>query len=431
MSEQIIKALKRKIDDVHGELDVEARRNVIKEELQLYVLDFIYHHHKYSKWIMYGGSALRIIHGLDRMSVDLDFEVSHAITEKFLNELENEIKKYFKDNYGAEDNFLTVKTVTKRGLILKFDIGKELSLNHPSRQVHVKIDLNHFVALKTIHENRLISRNQLSFVILVYNMSTLMASKIAAIFLRETRGIDKNIYCYKGRDIYDLLWYMSKKIVPDFDYINAKMAKRNKKALDIKTLFNKLTIDLLNYKKMEDCLKADLSYLFEDPLKFEIWLKNWRKDYLRLLDDYKIRTVTELDCIEVHCNLMSDNLYFTYMYKTKEEQLIRIVYVINEDWIESRNNDLPIKEKKKIKDKIEFTSDRKTNHPLSKEKLIKYATLFYEKTESYFKKTNHIMLGDIITTKIIRMTTDNLNPKEQVVLNKSTLLSCELDDLLK
>ena len=32
---------------------------------------------------MYGGSALRIIHGLDRMSVDLDFEISDTITEKF------------------------------------------------------------------------------------------------------------------------------------------------------------------------------------------------------------------------------------------------------------------------------------------------------------------------------------------------------------
>ena len=29
------------------------------------------------------------------------------------------------------------------------------------------------------------------------------------------------------------------------------------------------------------------------------------------------------------------------------------------------------------------------------------------------------MLGDIITTKIIRMTADNLNQKEQIVLNKS------------
>ncbi|MBU0648730.1 hypothetical protein KJ969_01310 [Patescibacteria group bacterium] len=36
-----------------------------------------------------------------------------------------------------------------------------------------------------------------------------------------------------------------------------------------------------------------------------------------------------------------------------------------------------------------------------------------------------------IATKLIRMTADKLNPKEQIILNKSALLSCELDDLLK
>jgi hypothetical protein len=41
------------------------------------------------------------------------------------------------------------------------------------------------------------------------------------------------------------------------------------------------------------------------------------------------------------------------------------------------------------------------------------------------------MIGEIINTKLIRMTADNLNQKEQIVLNKSALISCELDDLLK
>ncbi len=32
---------------------------------------------------------------------------------------------------------------------------------------------------------------------------------------------------------------------------------------------------------------------------------------------------------------------------------------------------------------------------------------------------------------VSRLTADNLNQEEQIVLNKSALLSCELDDLLK
>jgi hypothetical protein len=65
------------------------------------------------------------------------------------------------------------------------------------------------------------------------------------------------------------------------------------------------------------------------------------------------------------------------------------------------------------------------------DKLKQYTTLFYEKTEAYFKKTKKIMFGDSIITKVVRMTADNLNYKEQIVLTKNALLSCELDDLLK
>src|SRR3972149_11867303 len=191
MSEQILTTLKRKLDDLvaYGELDAETRRNALKEELQFYALNFIYHHPEYSKWIMYGGSALRIIHGLDRMSVDLDFEVSHAVTEKFLEELKKEVEGYFVNTYGVDTDFLTIKITTGRGLLLKFHVGKELSLGHSSNRVHVKIDLNYFVVPKTVSERRPINRDQLSFVILAYNMSALMASKIAAIFLRGTRGV--------------------------------------------------------------------------------------------------------------------------------------------------------------------------------------------------------------------------------------------------
>ena len=227
MSEQILTTLKRKLDDLaaYGELDAETRRNALKEELQFYVLNFIYHHPEYSKWIMYGGSALRVCHGLERMSVDLDFEVAHSISEKFLEKLKKEIEKYFINTYGTDPKFLTIKITTGRGLLLKFHIGEELSIGHPSKQVHVKIDFNHFTAPKTVTERRPINQDQLSFVITTYNMSALMASKIAAIFLRRTRGVGEKVYEEKGRDIYDLLWYMTKKVVPDFDYLIATTAK--------------------------------------------------------------------------------------------------------------------------------------------------------------------------------------------------------------
>ena len=427
MSEQISTILKRKLDDLaaYGGLDAETRRNALKEELQLYVLNFIYHHPEYNSWIMYGGSSLRIIHGLDRMSVDLDFEISHAVTEKFLEGLKKEIEDHFTNTYGAGSDFLTIKITTGRGLLLEFHVGEELSFGHPSKQVHIKIDLNHFVAPKTVHERRPINQDQLSFVIVTYNMSALMASKIAAIFLRGTRGVGEATYEEKGRDIYDLLWYMNKKVVPDFDYLVAK-------EIDIKdprVLFDKLTLQM--NKVNDENLKQDLIPLFTNRPFIENWLKNWRESYLRLFDAYKIRTITELEHVRVHHDLLPDIFYFIYSYKTEDGGSARVVYALSDYWIMFREGDLSIKEDEKLSDMIEFTSSGSTSRPPSQEKLKLYATLFHQKTEKYFKKTNKVMLGDSIATKVIRMTADNLNQKEQIVLNKSTLLSCELDDLLK
>ena len=110
---------------------------------------------------------------------------------------------------------------------------------------------------------------------------------------------------------------------------------------------------------------------------------------------------------------------------------MRFSYSISDYWIGFPEGDLSISVDDKIKKLVEFYSNGVTPKSASENKLMQYATLFNQKTENYLKKTNRIMLGDTITAKLIRMTAKNLNQKEQLVLNKSVLLSCELGDLLK
>src|SRR3990167_4998396 len=389
MSEQILTILKRKLDDlaVYGGIDAETRRNALKEELQFYVLNFIYHHPEYGKWIMYGGSALRIIHGLDRMSVDLDFEISYAITEKFLEELKKEIESRFANTYGTSADFLTVKITNGRGLSLKFNVGEELILGHPSKQVHVKIDLNHFVAPKTTTERRPINHDQLSFVIFTYNMSALMASKLAAIFLRGTRGVGEATYEEKGRDIYDLLWYMGKKMVPDFDYLVAK-------GLDMKdprALFDKLTVQV--NKVSDKNLEQDLEPLFVDKTYIRNWLKNWRESYLRLLDEYKIHTVTALQEILIKEDFSTDNFSFTYTYDTMEKDIVKVVYTVTYEWIKFQKP-LGVDTRDDLMGLVRVESRTELN-----DQIKQFMALFFGKNASYFKKVNNIMLCDAITTK--------------------------------
>jgi len=431
MIEQIIAILKRKLDDFaqHDGVGVETLRNALKEELQFYVLNFIYHHPEYNKWIMYGGSALRIIHGLDRMSVDLDFEVSEKVTKDFLNKLKKEIEDHFSRTYSAHSSFMAVKIVTGRGLLLKFNVGTALNLGHPSNQVHVKVDLNHFIVPKMVTERYPVNRDQLSFVILTYNMSALMASKVAAIFLRGTRGVGKAFYEEKGRDIYDLLWYMKNKVVPDLDYL---MAKNVKEAKDLRTLLDKLTVKMNAVSNTN--LKQDLLPLFINHTYIENWLTNWRESYLRLVDEYKICTVTVLENIQVYQNFSNGNFSFTFTYNTEEKKTCWIQYEMVEYWIEDCERDFPpIKINGNISRIIQFKSDGESIRSSYHDRLKRYAALFYQKNEKYLRKINHIMLSRnrSITTKLIRSTTKRLNQNEQIVLNKSALLSCELEDLLK
>ena len=428
INNQIVLVLKEKIDSLValGRTDAETLRNVLKEELQYYILNFIYHHAEYANWIMYGGSALRICHNLDRMSVDLDFEIDHKINDIFLDGLKKEIENYFTNTYGLDSEVLTIKTTTDRGLRLCFQIGDLVGLDIHSKQVIVKIDLNNFIAPKIVTERIPINRNQMSFVIKTYNMSSLMASKIAAILLRGKRGgLGGVIYEEKGRDIYDLLWYMTKKAIPDLDYLNAKGIEIK----DLRSLFAKLTLQMnkVNNKNLKD----DLTPLFVDATYIENWLKNWLESYFRLLEDYKINMVTTLNSITISQDFSTENFNFNYQYNTENMLFVDVTCALSDYWIDFRDGDMSILGNNKISDMVKFTSNISGKPAPQQKKLKQYATLFYQKIEKYLEKSNHIILGDSIVTKVVRMTANNLNQKEQIVLDKSTLLSCELEDLLK
>lgn len=432
MNNQLLIMLNNKLDDLiaSGVKDADVLRSALKEELQYYVLNFIYRHPVYSSWIMYGGSALRICHDLDRMSVDLDFEINNSVTEDFLNSLKKELENYFFSVYNFNSEIFSITLKNNRGLLLKFIIGDNLTVKHPSKQVHIKIDLNYFTASKTVYEKIPVSRNQLSFVINTYNMSALMASKITAIFLRGERGIGKDIYEEKGRDIYDILWYMEQKTIPDLDYLKVKGIDIS----DLRTLFNKLTIKMssVNNKNLED----DLAPLFLNRNYIGNWLKNWRDRYFLLLNSYNISSISTLREIIIREDLMADIFSFTFAYNTNEGKIFRIVYGTSDYWIIFKEGDLSLnmRDEDNLDNYIDINNIRFASTiegGKEKDKLLQYASVFYKKNENYFKKTKNIVFGDKIITKVIRMDANEFNQKEQIILNKSALISCELEDLFK
>jgi predicted nucleotidyltransferase component of viral defense system len=98
------------------------RRNVLKNYLQILVLDFIYADRKYSQLIFYGGSCLAHCYRQPRLSEDLDFVDLKKEIE--IPKLAKDLEIYFKKNTDLE-----VKVVPQKFRVyLKFPLLRELGL---------------------------------------------------------------------------------------------------------------------------------------------------------------------------------------------------------------------------------------------------------------------------------------------------------------
>jgi len=420
MENTLINNLSSRIKELQslGVTGERIQRNVLKEELHYYVLNFIYNHPEYSKWTMYGGSVLRICHGLNRMSVDLDFEVEKMPD---LKKLGNELIEYFKKNYEID---LEAKITREKGIILKLSIAKELGIGQSSSKIHVKIDLEKSCVKNVAFAKIPVNKGQFSFVVKTYNMGGLMASKIAAVFGRSERGFGDVVVDYKPQDIYDLIWYMGQepKVLPDLDYLRDKGLDYP----DVYEMFNDLTAKKIG--RLDDSiLKKELPNFFENQNYIVDWLKNWRIGYFKLKDDYKMRKVKKLINIRVWNAFETGNLVFDYTYEADDSGLFRVRYRISDYWFTFREGDINISIDKNI---INLVEEKPDFRGATVDRLNKYITLFAEKTEKHFHKANRVVFGKSIITRVIRMTGDNLS-QDQIVLDKSALKSCELGDLMK
>lgn len=211
--------LKNLVDNSGSVSDV-FKRNILKEYLQILVLDFIYSHPKYSELCFYGGSSLKHCFGLPRLSEDLDFvDLKNSIN---LDLLARDLEKYFKKNTDLNVVVLTQKF----RIYLKFPILNELKL--------AKIDESDLLFLKVeifsgfdfckkykIELAPLFKFNK-SILVKTFDLPTLMSTKIRAILYRKWEKTDKSgnvLIKVKGRDYFDLMWYLEKGIKPNIKCI--------------------------------------------------------------------------------------------------------------------------------------------------------------------------------------------------------------------
>lgn len=246
------------------------KRNLVKKYLQILVLDFIYSHKKYSQLVFYGGSCLSHCFGLPRLSEDLDFVDSKKTTD--LKKLADDLEIFFRKNTD-----LDLKTSHQKFRIyLKFPILWELGLNEKNEtnllilKVEVFSEFDFCKNYKT--EIIPLFRFNKSILIRTFDLPTLMATKLRAILYRKWEKTNKKGRAFikaKGRDYFDLMWYLNKEIKPNMKCIELK----NKKELKGKLLN---LVDRVDPKSIQ----FDLEPLIEN----KNFIKNLSKNIKKILN---------------------------------------------------------------------------------------------------------------------------------------------------
>lgn len=203
--------------------------NLLKEKLQDYILHFVYTHEEFSDLVFTGGTCLRKIYGLNRLSVDLDFDTKN---ENFSHDFfAKRLEEWFEKSYQAK----TVSAVRRKetvkvkvaGALEAFPgIGKEV--------VFVSVDISPLRFQHYGTEKNMVSTPEFSFFTNNFDLPTMFANKICAFLKREFYFGDEQKISFKARDVYDLFWLFQRskqggyRLKPNFERLFEELKTRNR-----------------------------------------------------------------------------------------------------------------------------------------------------------------------------------------------------------
>ena len=195
--------LKQQIEKIQ---DTNLARCIVREYLQARTLECLQENGAFVNWAFVGGTALRFLYSMPRFSEDLDFSITETSAEDNFEELMKKVKNRFL----AEDYEVTVKAKTARTVraaFIKFPgLLYDLGLSPLSSEVisiKVEIDSNPPAGAKL--ETSIVRKHCL-LNLQHYDKSSLLAGKLHALTTRKYT---------KGRDVYDLMWYLSDRTWPE------------------------------------------------------------------------------------------------------------------------------------------------------------------------------------------------------------------------
>jgi predicted nucleotidyltransferase component of viral defense system len=284
-----------KIEQMLGRYElysVHDHENALKEIIQEIILLGLWRSRFYEKAVFYGGSALRILHKLDRFSEDLDFSLIQPETafdiRKYLGAVKSELELWgFEVSFEHKKKHRPIESAVIKAntLIHLLKIDPRLKTHKNAvMKIKLEIDLEPAIGFTSDVKYHL---HPIPFTIKTMTLPGLFAGKLHALLCRTART---NI---KGRDWYDLIWFVKNNIPCNLHYLKSKMAQTGH--IDLTAVLDKNKLIELMSEKIKE---TDFSLARRDV---EPFIKNVRqKDELELwsdvfFNDYLIHEISVLE----------------------------------------------------------------------------------------------------------------------------------------
>lgn len=260
------------------------KKNAMKEAMQEIVLCGLSRGGFFKEAAFYGGTALRIFHGLDRFSEDLDFSLISSNENFDLKEyfpvLEKEVKAYglnvtISEKKKTKDSQILsafLKGNTKEHMLVFYpdDVkGVNVAANELVK-IKFEVDINPPAEATYEHKYRLLP---VPYEVRLYDIPSLFAGKIHAVLCRNWQQR------VKGRDLYDYIFYLTRKAEVNQKHLRERLLqtghiKENDACSldDIKQMLYK-RFDAIDYKQA----KEDAEAFIRETSVLDIWSADFFK----------------------------------------------------------------------------------------------------------------------------------------------------------
>ncbi len=254
-------------------------RSLLKETLQDDVLNFVYNDAHYKTLVFTGGTCLRKIYGLPRLSEDLDFNFSSKFK---IEDFALKVQDYFQSELQYKEIKVKISG-QKQTVFLKFPVPSQLGLSQTfggSPILFVPCDFNKQIIGRQETEVNSVSTREFSFFVLSYNLPTLFANKITAFLQRNFRKGKEQTVPFKGRDLFDLVWFLEKSKKNDWQL--KPNWQRLKKGLEIN---NPQKITELVVQKVESINKKDVTADLLPFIESSQTLENFSENFSAIIKE--------------------------------------------------------------------------------------------------------------------------------------------------